>query len=168
MPSRVNSVDGAGGGGPEARPERPSPVHTHDGPTAQRAVLYCVAPTDTRGGPPVAAALAQWRRVEAELSPILGAAGFAASFRRSVHQLLDTHPALAAVIEDSRAVSDFEALGNALATLSQADADTTHRALMQIFNDLLVGLIGASLSERLLRPAMAISHSGSAGQDTTS
>ena len=96
------------------------------------------------------------------------AAGFAASFRRSVHRLLDVHPVLAAVIEDARAGSDFEALGNALATVSQADAHTTHRALMQAFGDLLVGLIGASLSERLLRPAMAIPHSGSAGQDTTS
>ena len=65
------------------------------------------------------------------------------------------------------AVVDFGPLYHAMAKQSQADAATTHRALMQVFRDLLAGLIGAPLSERLLQPARDFSPIGAAGQDST-
>ena len=142
-------------------------MSTHNSSNPARAALYSVATTGARGSQAADAALAQWRRVEAELSPILGAAGVAALYRRSLHQLRDAHPALAAVHDASPAVADFEPLHHALAKQSQADAATTHRALMQVFRDLLAGLIGAPLSERLLQPARDFSPIGAAGQDST-
>ena len=39
---------------------------------------------------------------------------------------------------------------------------------MQVFRDLLAGLIGAPLSERLLQPEEDFSSIGKAGQDTPS
>ena len=142
-------------------------MSTHNSSNPARAALYSVATTGARGSQAADAALAQWRRVEAELSPILGAAGVAALYRRSLHQLRDAHPALAAVHDASPAVADFEPLHHALAKQTQADAATTHRALMQVFRDLLAGLIGAPLSERLLQPARDFSPIGAAGQDST-
>ena len=142
-------------------------MSTHNSSNPARAALYSVATTGARGSQAADAALAHWRRVEAELSPILGAAGVAALYRRSLHQLLDAHPALAAMHEASCAVADFGPLHHALAKQTQADAATTHRALMQVFRDLLAGLIGAPLSERLLQPARDFSPIGAAGQDST-
>jgi len=147
---------------------RPSLMNTYDGSGTARAVLYSVSATGAGSGQVAAAALAQWRRVEAELTPILGSAGFAALYKRSLYQLRDAHPCQAAVHEAYPAVADFEPLRSALAKQSQTDAASTQGALMQVFRDLLAGLIGAPLSERLLQPEKDFSSIGKAGQDTPS
>ncbi len=141
-------------------------MSTHDSSSTARAALYSVAASGAGSSQAADAALSQWRRVEAGLSPILGVAGVAALYRRSLHQLRDAHPVLAAVHEASHAAGDFEPLRSALAMQPQADAATTQRALMQAFRDLLATLIGAPLSERLLQPARDFSPIGKAGQDT--
>ncbi len=145
--------------------DAPARMSVHDRTT--HAALYSVATSGAGGDLVAGAALAHWCRVEAELSPILGAAGVAALYRRSLHQLLGALPALAAVHDASRTVADLEPLRHVLAQQSQADAATTHRALMQVFRDLLAGLIGAPLSERLLQPARDFSPIGATEQDTT-
>ena len=132
-----------------------------------RAALYNGAASGASANQAAHAAAARWRRVEAELSPILGAGGVLALYRRSLYQLRDSHPCLQLPHEATRTAGDFEPLRSALANLSQADAATTHSALMQVFRDLLAGLIGSPLSERLLRPATDASLIGPAAQDTT-
>jgi hypothetical protein len=141
-------------------------MNKRDRSSTARAALYSVAAKGACGDKVADAALAHWCRVEVELSPILGAAGVAALFRRSLYQLRDAHPTLALAHETSGGVGDFEPLRSALENLSQADAATISSALMQAFRDLLAGLIGAPLSERLLRPARKFSPIGSAGKGT--
>lgn len=99
----------------------------HDSSNTACAALYSVATSAAGGGHVADAALSQWRRVEAELSPFLGGAGVSPLYRRSLHQLLDAHPALAAVHEASRAVTDFAPLGHVLGKQSQADAASPTR-----------------------------------------
>jgi hypothetical protein len=142
-------------------------ISAHDRSSPARAALYSVAATGTCGGQVADAAVAQWCRIEAKLSPILGAAGVAALFRRSLYALRDARPGLALAEEASGAAGDFELLRSALVKLSQADAATAHSALMQVFRDLLAGLIGAPLSERLLNTATDFSLIGSAGEEPT-
>jgi hypothetical protein len=58
-------------------------------------------------------------------------------------------------------------LRDALARHSASTAGQAQAALLQTFHDLLSSLIGASLTERLLRSAAAFPPSGDAAQDST-
>jgi hypothetical protein len=67
----------------------------------------------------------------------------------------------------SDAADDFAGLRAALATQSSAEAADANAAVLQTFHDLLTSLIGASLTERLLRPVWGSLTGGDAPQDTT-
>ena len=118
-----------------------------------RAALLAMASEGEHAGQVSEAALATWRRVEAELSPVLGAAGVAALYRRSLSRARAEGPALAEVYDATAYAKGTEPLRHVLANLSHADAVVASRALIQAFCELLVDLIGAPLTERLLEPA---------------
>lgn len=99
------------------------------------------------------AAVLIWRNIDAALAPIIGPQGVAALLRRSQYLLRDTCPWLASCPPDPPGAPAFDALKSALGAQAAADAAQANGALLQVFNDLLSSLIGASLSERLLRSA---------------
>ncbi len=98
------------------------------------------------------AAVVTWRAVDAVLSPIIGPRGAAALYKRSLYLARSQHPWLAAVHEDTRQPGDFTPLHAALVRQPGVAAAAAHEALLQTYRDILARLIGAPLTERLLRP----------------
>ncbi len=99
------------------------------------------------------AAVLIWRNIDAALAPIIGHHGVAALLRRSQYLLRGTHPWLASCPADAPGGPAFDALKSTLGAQAAAEAAQANGALLQVFLDLLSSLIGASLSERLLRSA---------------
>ena len=85
------------------------------------------------------------RRIDEALTPIFGVRGVAALFQRSAHPLRSAWPWLPPVIGPAALLAE-------LAQHAPADAVAAASELLQGFNELLEGLVGASLTERLLRP----------------
>ena len=104
--------------------------------------------------------------IDHALTPIIGRRGVAALYKRSVHLAAQTHPWLAPAIDRLPTAIDIAPLTGSLGRQPGADAAVAGALLLQTFHDLLASLIGASLSERLLRTAWAIILSGSSAQDT--
>lgn len=113
-----------------------------------------------------------WCKIGASLWPIIGHAGMAALFKRSLYLARGEHPCLVAMFDAVCAPSDFALLRETLAQQPDAAAAAAHAGLLRIFVDLLTNLIGASLTERLLRSVWdqpSSGHnlsSGTAVQDT--
>ncbi|MEO7055810.1 MAG: hypothetical protein ABI281_00055 [Caldimonas sp.] len=101
------------------------------------------------------AAVARWQAVGQVLVPIIGRGGVDALHKRTLHLGSAARPWLAATVMAGADAGDHATLREALAAQSPADAEAAQDALLQHFRDLLASLIGASLSERLLAPALA-------------
>lgn len=112
-----------------------------------------------------AIAISTWRDVDAALAPIIGQAGVAALLRRSQYLVRVAHPWLGAFQQDLPATPAFEALHTALLSQPAGESAQGNAALLEVFHDLLVSLIGESLCERLLRPVYPSTPSGTAAQD---
>jgi len=111
-------------------------------------------------------AVVTWRKIDDALWPIVGRAGMAALFKRSLYLARVDHPALTATIDVEIAPGDFELLREILARQSGAAAAiAVHTGLLKTFLGLLTSLIGSALTERLLRSARDNPSSGEAVQD---
>ncbi len=110
----------------------------------------------------IAAALQQ---INAALTPIIGQRGVAAVYTRSLHLTVAHHPWMSASQEGTQAVMDPTALKSVLAQQSRTDAAAGGRAVLQTFHNILVGLIGPSLTAQLLRPVLENSLGASLAQD---
>jgi hypothetical protein len=110
-------------------------------------------------------AVAVWTAIDAALSPVIGARGNAALYKRSLHLARAQHPWLAVAFEGAVQPGDYSALRDALAQQSATDASRAHEALLRTFNDLLSDLIGRSLTRRLLQAAWSPNSYGNAVQD---
>jgi hypothetical protein len=99
-------------------------------------------------------AVAVWQELDVALSPIIGRRGVAALFKRSVLLTAPAHPSLVAAHWDVETGGDFESLGASLKQQSIAHAIATNGALLQQFVDLLITLIGESLTTRLLQSVL--------------
>lgn len=99
-------------------------------------------------------ALSIWRGVDAALSPIIGQHGVAALYKRSLYLTRAEHPCLTAVYEGQLGPGEFATLQTALSLQTSEDASAANAALLQNFHDLLAKLIGAALTEQLLRPVV--------------
>lgn len=97
------------------------------------------------------ACAALWLELEAVLSPIIGVRGVIALGQRSLHLASATHPWLAVRQPDSPETLDAALLVSLLAQRSSDDAVAAGDTFLQTFHGLLSSLIGASLTERLLR-----------------
>ena len=115
-----------------------------------------------------AAAVSTWGAIAAALSPIIGHGGVVALFQRSMHLTRVNYPWLPAADESALRGNGFAALGVALAQQAGLDASAAQTALLHTFRDLLLSLIGSSLTERLLGSVWDPPSSGHAGQDTVS
>lgn len=105
-----------------------------------------------------------WQAIEAELWPIVGKAGVAALFQRSLLLAARAHPCLPS---DSAADGDIKQLQAILARQPADVAADAGGALLQAFHDLLATLVGPSLAGRLLGSVWDTLSSGTAAQDAT-
>jgi hypothetical protein len=110
-------------------------------------------------------AVAVWTAIDSALSPVIGARGNAALYKRSLHLARARHPWLQGAYEGAMQPGDYSALHAVLAQQTAADASVAHDALLGIFNDLLADLIGRSLTKRLLQAAWSPNSYGNAVQD---
>jgi len=92
-----------------------------------------------------------WLELDATLSPIIGTRGVTALGQRSLHLASAVYPWLAARQPGSPAMMDSALLVSLLAQRSSDDAAAAADIFLQTFRELLTSLIGASLTERLLR-----------------
>jgi hypothetical protein len=107
---------------------------------------------DTTGAEqPADAAVTIWRDVWIALSPIIGVAGTAALYERSLFLTTTEYPWLASV-SDSVESGEFSGLRKELARQTMADAAAANAALLNSLSQVLGRLIGASLAARLLQP----------------
>lgn len=110
------------------------------------------------------AALAAWSGVYASLSPVIGAGGVSALYKRSVHLAQQDHPCLRGADSGEPGSGQFEALRAILAGLPEArTASEASAALLQTFIDLLTGMIGATLTQQLLEPVAPVQRFTHAG-----
>jgi hypothetical protein len=101
-------------------------------------------------------AVALWRAVEGDLSPVLGRRATLALHRRALF-LTRVHIAWLPDPTDQDSLQDcLTQLAQTLATRSAVDADAAALALEQAFHDLLASLIGAGLTTQLLRSAWSL------------
>ena len=112
------------------------------------------------------AVVAAFRGIDEVLKPVLGQRGVAALYKRTLHLASQVHPWLPAVQESVPAEMDVSPLGTLLAQQTAADACVAGIRLLQGFCALLSGLIGPSLTERLLRSVWATFLSGPTDRDS--
>lgn len=114
----------------------------------------------------MAGAVAQaWQRVDDCLRPIIGPAGVVALYQRSLHLRTAQHPWLSEAGGQTGGVIDLAPLRAALARREAADAAAAGGDLLQTFVDLLAGMVGDALTERLLRPMWADLRGDAPGED---
>lgn len=108
------------------------------------------------------------RGIQQELTPIIGQPGVAALYKRSLHLakarfawLPEPHSSAL----DALDALDLMPLSTVLAQRSVAEAAAAGARLLQDFDDLLVTLIGPSLTRRLLRSVLINSLSASSALD---
>jgi hypothetical protein len=111
---------------------------------------------------PADVAVDTWRDVWNALSPIIGAAGAAALYQRSLSLRISEYPWLSSVI-DSLESGEFNSLRQELSQQTRAEAAAANAALLHSLSQILVNLIGASLTARLLQPVFE--KHGHANQD---
>jgi hypothetical protein len=107
------------------------------------------------------------RDMDAALTPINGQQGVDAHDRRSVHLCAATHPRLAGTYESVQAAFDLTALKSVIVEQSQADALFFGETLLTTFYELLITLIGPSLTARLLRGVWEPSLSDTPSQENS-
>jgi hypothetical protein len=110
-------------------------------------------------------AVSIWDDVGEALAPIIGQSGVGALFKRSIYLTRVAHPCLQAVNESALASGGLAVLQTVLAQQDAVEAVAVNAALLQHFQEVLITLIGASLTERLLRPVWEITSSGDAAQE---
>jgi hypothetical protein len=132
----------------------------------KQRTLARLAAHSANAGEVADATVATWRDIDAALSPIVGKRAVAALYARSLHLTRASHPSLADVQDGVLSFDEFASLHAALARQTAPDAAAASAALLQTFTDLLTRLIGAPLTERLLRPVWHNPSSGDAAQDT--
>lgn len=114
-----------------------------------------------------------WHEIDEALHPIIGRRGVAALYSRSLTLTAATHPWLAQGHPGTQASAiDTTALKAALAAQPAAQGLAGSTALFQSFHALLASLVGASLTDRLLRSVWVHSSGTTSGtsptQDTSS
>lgn len=105
--------------------------------------------------PVTARAVLTWRHVAGALAPVIGELGVVALYDRSLRLAGAEFPWLLAVPKAPQMGASLDHLRQFLAVKEAEDAAAVAAATsthLGLFTDLLAGLIGPSLSERLLRP----------------
>lgn len=140
-------------------------------PLDRQAARRIAASLADRAGTPAGArqvadkAAQTWADLAAALTPVIGQRGVAALYWRCLHLCRPAHPCLAELVRGEDALLDLAPLTTVLAAQA-ADASAAVAAdLLQTLHELLVSLIGPSLTERLLGAVWAPFLSGTPAQD---
>ncbi len=96
------------------------------------------------------AALGIWQQIAARLEPVIGAGGVDVLFGRSLHLTGKAFPWLAAAGAKGNSAASLGSLRACLETHETQVAAAAGLALLAGFTELLAGLIGESLTDRLL------------------
>ena len=96
------------------------------------------------------ATLAIWQQMAGLLEPVIGARGVDALFQRAVHLASRTFPWLATAPVLGNSAASLDGLRLCLEGRETSVAADAGCALLATFAELLAGLIGESLTERLL------------------
>lgn len=101
------------------------------------------------------AAMGHWQQLADEIITIIGEAGFASLYERSVHLAQSTFPWLPSGTSPPQPDHShrFVELGIRLADQTPAQARAAHSLLLTIFTDILASLIGEQLISSILRAA---------------
>ena len=140
-----------------------------DSPEARRiAAALAERPGGSANAAQVAdATAAVWRDIDAALTSVIGVRGVAALYRRSLFLHRRGFPWLASALEGPDNAIDLAALKSTLAQQDSAVAAAAGGATLQTFYELLTNLVGASLTERLLRTVWATLLGGTPAKDTS-
>lgn len=122
---------------------------------------------DVDAGQVADAQAAVWRDINLALHPIIGRRGVAALYDRSLALASARHPWLATGQPVAPDAIDASALHAALAMRPPAEAAAGGGALLQVFRDLLSSLIGAALTDRLLRDVWSRPTDPATAQDSS-
>jgi len=109
-----------------------------------------------------------WLEIDHALHPIIGRRGVAALYGRSMKLTAAAYPWMAPGYQSTLFAVDPAALKSALARQTAAEAAAGGSALFQSFHDVISSLIGAALTDRLLRSVWDHPSGASSAQDTTS
>lgn len=101
------------------------------------------------------AALRAWERLAMHLSPLVGDIALCAMFARARHLSFPAVSATPASGELRSSAQLLERLAIELAAMEPQAADSFNRAMLGSFTSLLSGLIGVSLTVRLMNTAWA-------------
>jgi len=111
-----------------------------------------------------AAIISAWGEIDSALRPIIGERGVAALYERSLYLARAHHPWLAAIPENIESRMDLAALAAVLAKQNRASAAAGGEAHLQALRELLRGLVGPSLADRLLASTRSNAFNGPAVQ----
>jgi hypothetical protein len=95
-----------------------------------------------------------WLDIDAALTPIVGARGVDALYKRSISIIRKDYPWVQVALDKTSDHKPFVLLRRALAEQSPATAASANHALLQSFHHLLANLIGVPLATRLLEPVL--------------
>lgn len=109
--------------------------------------------------------LSTWEAIGCALRPVIGQRGFTALYQRCLHRNAAMHAWLVDVCRAPDQPADLTVLRHAQAEQSCVEAVAAGTTLLQSFHQLLAGLIGHSLTDRLLRPAWEASLGDSSKQE---
>ena len=110
--------------------------------------------------------VAIWHELDAVLNPIIGQRGVSALYQRSLYLASATFPWLTSSPEDLHTTIDLAHLKTLLLQQRSDDVIAGAGLLLKIFHELLVNLVGPSLTERLLRSVGAHLFSGPPAQES--
>lgn len=101
------------------------------------------------------AAMGHWEKLADEIISVVGEAGFASLYERSVHLAQSTFSWLPPGFSPPQPPHShrFAELGTRLADQTPAHARAAHSLLLSIFTDILASLIGEQLTSSILRAA---------------
>jgi hypothetical protein len=147
-------------------PDRAQPMGDH--PTAMKpAPLENRIEGNANAVDVAAAVVTLWQEINAAMRPIIGQHGVIALFNRSVQLTAVAHPWLLGVRQESDSELQFSVIADRFSQQDAATAKSGGDALLLAFHQLLSALIGASLTERLLRSAFSPDTGVSPTQDAS-
>ncbi|MEP7313298.1 MAG: hypothetical protein ABI859_11995 [Pseudomonadota bacterium] len=114
------------------------------------------------------ALIATCARIDTALTPIIGSRGVAALSKRSIHLAGQSHPWLLDPSQGPQSALDLVALRSGVAAQNDAEAAAGGELFLHTFSEVLARLVGASLTEQLLRSVWARPSSSAPAQDISS
>jgi hypothetical protein len=131
---------------------------TSDGSLRRAAIRRTLSPVAECGSDAdcvVEITIDTWRQLAGHLTPVIGARGVDVLFKRSLHVTSRDYPWLARAGEGGDVAAQSAVLRARFEARDPATAVAASYALLVTFTELLAGMIGGSLTDRLLDPVWA-------------